>query len=142
MKKQGRSFLSILGGLLFFIFLRVDSWLCSLPAWITLILHFTVGLSIWWFWGTLFVWIAAGILRYLLILFGRWGASGEETPKENKNPYSAKNPGLQPKGGLGQNEPSSPEAACEAGGEEDSPKISDASSVSSNDPGASRNSLH
>ena len=89
---KGRSFLSVLTGLLFFLFLRFDSWLCSLPAWLTLILHFTVGLSIWWFWGTLFVWIAAGILRYLLILFGRWGASGKEPVKPNKNPYSAKDP--------------------------------------------------
>ena len=90
MKKQKRSFLSVLFGLFIFLFWRVDSWLCSLPAWLTLILHFTVGLSIWWFWGTLFVWIAVGVLRYLLIVFARWGAGSEEAPKVNKNPYSQK----------------------------------------------------
>ena len=142
MKKSGRSFGSILFGLLFFIFLRVDSWLCSLPAWLTLILHFTVGLSIWWFWGTLIVWIAVGILRYLLILFGRWGASSEEPYKENRNPYSVKSSGHQMK-----NEDlshSTPPESVSGGKEEedDVPNVKDVSEVSTNAPGTPGNSLH
>ena len=90
MTKKGESALGTLFGLLFFLFLRVESWLCSLPAWITLILHFTSSLSIWWFWATLGIWILSGVLRYLLVLFARWGASDEPVKKENKNPYSRK----------------------------------------------------
>ena len=79
-------------GLMFFMFFRISSWMCSVPMWITLILHFTVGLPIFWFWLTLVVWILAGVLRYLLICFARWGAdTAPNPPKENKNPYSAKN---------------------------------------------------
>ncbi len=77
-------------GFLFFMIFRISSWLCSVPMWLTLILHFTVGLSIWWFIGTLIAWIVAGLIRYLLICFGRWGAAAEDPVKENKNPYSTK----------------------------------------------------
>ncbi|MEE3427468.1 MAG: hypothetical protein VZQ55_00655 [Ruminococcus sp.] len=79
-------------GLCFFLFFRISSWLCSVPMWATLILHFTVGLPIYWFWLTLAVWLLAGVIRYLMIRFARWGASTAPNPvKENKNPYSAKN---------------------------------------------------
>lgn len=78
-------------GLLIFLFFRIDSWLCSLPAWVTLILHFVIDLPIWWFWATLGVWIFAGVVRYLVIVFARWGGNSEEPSKENKNPYSKKN---------------------------------------------------
>ena len=77
-------------GFLFFLFWRVSSWLCSVPMWLTLILHFTVGLPIVWFWATLAVWLLAGLIRYLLILFGRWGGSMPDPVKENKNPYSVR----------------------------------------------------
>ena len=90
MTGKGESALSVVLGLLLFLFWRIESWICSLPAWITLILHFTNGLSIWWFWATLAVWILSGVLRYLIVLFARWGASGETVKKENKNPYSRK----------------------------------------------------
>lgn len=84
MKRFGK----ILLGLLFFLFLRVTSWLCSIPMWVTLILHFTVGLSILWFWATLAAWLIAGVIRYLTIRFARWGANAIDPRKENKNPYS------------------------------------------------------
>ncbi len=90
MTEKGKRTLSAVLGLLLFLFWRIDSWICSLPAWITLILHFTAGLSIWWFWGTLGVWILSGFLRYLIVLFARWGSSGEPAMRENKNPYSNK----------------------------------------------------
>lgn len=75
-----------------FLFFRLSSWMCSIPAWATLILHFTVGLSIKWFWLTLAVWLLAGMLRWLMFDLGRWGAreTANEPPKENKNPYSYK----------------------------------------------------
>ena len=79
-------------GLMFFLFFRISSWLCSVPMWATLILHFTVGLPIFWFWLTLVVWLLAGFIRYMMIRFARWGANtAPNPPKENKNPYSAKN---------------------------------------------------
>jgi hypothetical protein len=60
--------------------------------WLTLILHFTVGLPIFWFWLTLIAWLLAGVIRYLTICFARWGSdTAPNPPKENKNPYSAKN---------------------------------------------------
>lgn len=77
-------------GFVFFLFMRLDSWVISLPAWLTLILHFTTGLSIKWFILTLIVWLAVGALRFIIIMYARWGAESSATPpRENKNPYSA-----------------------------------------------------
>lgn len=92
MKKSDR-FLSVLISLFIFLFFRVSSWICSVPAWATLILHFAAGLDIRWFWATLAVWLLAGVIRFVLIRFGRWGAGerAKEPEKENKNPYSHKN---------------------------------------------------
>ena len=63
----------------------------SIPAWILLGLHLWLDISVWWFVGGLALWI----LRILLgMWFFRWAtACGKEKdpPKENKNPYSAKN---------------------------------------------------
>ena len=87
-KRSGRSALGIIFGILFFLFWRIDSWLCSVPMWLTLILHFTVGLPIVWFWATLAVWILVGVIRYLLIMFARWGSNQPEPEKKNMNPYS------------------------------------------------------
>ena len=78
-------------GLLFFLFLRLSSWICSIPAWATLILHFTIGLKIYWFWLTLAAWLLVGVIHFALICFGRWGANSPDPVKENKNPYSSKN---------------------------------------------------
>ena len=82
--------MDVLFGLFFFLFFRISSWLCSAPMWLTLILHFTLGLPIAWFWATLAAWLLAGVIRYLLILFGRWGGSVQDPVRENKNPYSVK----------------------------------------------------
>ena len=78
-------------GLFFCLFFRISSWLCSAPMWITLILHFVTGLSLWWFFATLIIWLLVGIARYSVITFARWGASSPAPEKENKNPYSHKN---------------------------------------------------
>ena len=87
----GRRGLSFIFGWGVFLIFRVSSWICSAPMWITLILHFTIGLSIYWFWATLAAWIIAGLIRYSMIRFARWGSNSPEITKENKNPYSAKN---------------------------------------------------
>lgn len=73
--------------------MRISSWMCSIPMWFTLIAHFVFGLPIFWFWLTLAVWLLAGVIRYLLICFARWGASSPDinSNKPNKNPYSKKN---------------------------------------------------
>lgn len=77
-------------GLAISLFFRLSSWLCSVPMWLTLILHFVTGLPLYWFWATLAVWLLVGIIRYCVIVFARWGANSPEMPKENKNPYSHK----------------------------------------------------
>ncbi|MCR4563911.1 MAG: hypothetical protein K5755_04685 [Clostridiales bacterium] len=77
-------------GLFFCLFFRISSWLCSLPMWLTLILHFVIGLSLKWFFATLVVWLLVGIIRYCVIVFARWGGNAETPVKENKNPYSHK----------------------------------------------------
>ena len=82
---------SFLAGLFFTVIWRLSFWMLSLPAWITLILHFVCGLSLVWFWVTLAVWLLSGILQYLMILFARRCAAEKEEEKENKNPYSAGN---------------------------------------------------
>lgn len=86
MKKIG----GFLAGLLFFLLWNVSSWLCSLPALATLVLHFVIGLPLYWFWLTLGLWLLAGLVRYLLVRFARWGAQSPASVHENKNPYSGK----------------------------------------------------
>ena len=75
-------------GLFFFLAFRISSWICSIPMWLTLILHFVIGLNIGWFWATLAAWLLVGIIHYSLILFARWGGNTSTPNKENKNPYS------------------------------------------------------
>lgn len=79
-------------GLFIILFFSLYSWLCSTPAWVTLILHFVIDLPLYWFWISLGVWLLCGILRYLVIVFARWGAAESRTvTNENVNPYSATN---------------------------------------------------
>ena len=75
-------------GLVFFFFMRLDSLFFSLPIWLLLILHFTVKLPIKWFFMAVGLFFLVGFIRYLVLLFARWGASCEDPIKENKNPYS------------------------------------------------------
>ena len=78
-------------GLFFMLFWRISSWICSLPMWITLLLHFLTGLPLYWFWTTLVAWLLVGIIRYMLIIFARWGSNDKDEYKTNKNPYSRSN---------------------------------------------------
>lgn len=86
---RGGGLKDFFSGLIFF-FMRLDSLLFSLPIWLLLILHFTHKLPIKWFFIAVGVFFLVGFVRYLVIVFARWGASFEDPPKENKNPYSNK----------------------------------------------------
>ncbi len=64
----------------------------TLPAWILLILHYVIGLSVKWFWIALGIWLG-GILIWMIAagwIYG-WAAQSGNTPdppKKNVNPYS------------------------------------------------------
>ena len=64
----------------------------TVPAWILLILHFAIGLSVKWFWIALGIWFA-GILLWMTVaghIYGWANKCGNtpDTPKKNINPYS------------------------------------------------------
>jgi len=61
----------------------------SIPAWILLALHFAFGLSLWWFFGALALWVLR-VWAYMMVY--RWASSAPPPPpQKNKNPYSRKN---------------------------------------------------
>ena len=70
----------------------VFHWEGSIPAWILLILHFMIGLSVKWFWIALGLWMLGMILWMMLVgKFYTWAAKCGNTPdppKKNVNPYS------------------------------------------------------
>jgi hypothetical protein len=63
----------------------------SIPAWILLALHFWLNISIWWFVAALGAWVLLMILWMRLIGWAAGCSAHRDPPKENKNPYSAKN---------------------------------------------------
>lgn len=60
----------------------------SIPAWILLVLHFTLGLPIVWFWFALGLWALVLLLRALLIVWTRYCVRRRTPVPGNKNPYS------------------------------------------------------
>jgi hypothetical protein len=82
-KEHGGFFLCILWYLLIYL-------PGSIPAWVLLVLHYTIGLNIAWFWVALGVWLLAVLLRVLLVIFARYGGEHRMPSPENKNPYSNK----------------------------------------------------
>ena len=83
--KKGRGFIfSILLSLVFNL-----EW--TVPAWIFLALHFWKGISLWWFGGSIILWIVFVLLKSFV--FGSLTRAGnyKDPQKENKNPYSKKN---------------------------------------------------
>lgn len=80
---SGNFFLAIILNLVFNL-----EWV--IPAVVLLILHFAVGLSVFWFWLALGIWIG-GVLLVTLILGWANKCSAPDKPQENKNPYSATN---------------------------------------------------
>ncbi len=74
--------------LLFNIILNLE-W--AIPGVILLVLHFVLGISVWFSIGAFALWIA--VILFWMFIMG-WAARCGSTPdpvKENKNPYSAKN---------------------------------------------------
>ena len=78
------------GFLLSFLISLVFNLEWTVPAWIFLGLHFRKGISIWWFVGSIILWLIFVALRVLV--FGSLTRAGnyKDPPKENKNPYSKK----------------------------------------------------
>ena len=79
-KRTGNFFLC----LLFNMMLNLEG---TIPAWILLILHFCIGISIFWFWLALALWIIY-LLVWMKIIGWAGRCSTPDSPKENKNPYS------------------------------------------------------
>lgn len=63
----------------------------SIPAVILLGLHFWLGISIWWFVGALALWILSLIVTMRFLGWAADCGRRKDPPRENKNPYSAKN---------------------------------------------------
>ena len=82
-----KRFLQYLGSLFLSLLFH---WYWSIPAWILLILHFTVGISVWWFVGALLLWIIG--VRIFVRVIGWLTYMGNKPEAENKNvnPYSNK----------------------------------------------------
>ena len=89
-KRNGSFFLCLLINML----LNIEG---IIPAVILLVLHFWLGISIWWAAFALGAWIV-GIIVWMRFIgwAGRVG-SMPDMPKENKNPYSAKGAEKYPK---------------------------------------------
>ena len=83
-KRSGNFLLCLLINLLFQL-----EW--SIPAWVLLALHFWLDISIRWFVGGLAFWILIVLAKMWLIGWAADCGSRKDPPKENKNPYSAKN---------------------------------------------------
>ena len=65
----------------------------SMPAWILLGLYIWLGISIWWFFGAIMLWILRILLGMWLMGWARDCGNQKDPPKENKNPYSVKKTG-------------------------------------------------
>ncbi len=65
--------------------------LWTIPAWVLLGMHFWLGWSILWFWIALGAWLGITVLWMVVLSWAGKCSSQPDQPKENKNPYSAKN---------------------------------------------------
>lgn len=61
----------------------------TIPAWILLVLHFVLDISIWWFGGAMILWITVFFFITLVISWANKSSVPDVQP-ENKNPYSSK----------------------------------------------------
>ena len=84
MKKFFKYLLSVLLSLLF-------HWYWSIPAWVLLVLHFTLGISIWWFVAALLLWIVGVRLFMRLVGWLTYMGNKKEAENKNVNPYSKNN---------------------------------------------------
>lgn len=60
----------------------------AIPAAILLVLHFLLGISLWWSVLALAVWLAWILLYMLVIGWARDCGNTADEYRENKNPYS------------------------------------------------------
>ena len=61
----------------------------AIPAVICLILYFIFGISLWWTFGAVFVWIIIVLTRTSLLFALNKAGNQPEKQRENKNPYSS-----------------------------------------------------
>lgn len=83
-KRRGGFFFSLLINIL----LNPEGFL---PAVVLIVLHFVLGWSLWWAALAAVVWIVWLTIRMLLLGWVVDCGNTPDPPKENKNPYSAKN---------------------------------------------------
>ncbi len=74
--------------LLFNMLLNIDG---LIPAVVLLVLHFLFKISVWWSVAAAVIWIVCLSVWMFIIGWARDCSSEPDAPKENKNPYSAKN---------------------------------------------------
>lgn len=76
--------------LLTLLFSLISNILWSIPAWILLVLHFVIDISIVWFICAISLWVILLIVSAWMIKFANKCSNIPDPPKENKNPYSNK----------------------------------------------------
>ncbi|WP_295126117.1 hypothetical protein [Ruminococcus sp.] len=69
--------------------LLINLW-GAIPAVILLVLHFTIGVPMWFFWIALAGWVVIIGTMTVLMHWISIQPSLPEKPRENKNPYSKK----------------------------------------------------
>jgi hypothetical protein len=81
--RQAGSRRLFLGSFLSFVF-QTYSWVCSVPMWLNLDSAFRYRAFRWWFFATLAAWLLAGVIRYCVLVFARWGTRTAPQNKEWK----------------------------------------------------------
>ena len=62
----------------------------TIPAWILLVLHFTIDLPLWLFWAALGLFLLGITVKTLVFSLLTRAGNAPEPRQENKNPYSKK----------------------------------------------------
>ena len=61
----------------------------AIPAVICIVLHFVFGISLWWTFGFIALWIIVVLARTSLLFILNKAGNIPEKQRENKNPYSS-----------------------------------------------------
>ena len=61
----------------------------AIPAVICIVLHFVFGISLWWTFGFIALWIVVVLARTSLLFILNKAGNMPEKKRENKNPYSS-----------------------------------------------------
>jgi len=81
-----------------FLWTFILHWEYPLVIAILIILHFTLGWSLWWIAVVLGAWLVFAFIRTAVIGFANRVGNEPASPKENKNPYSSDNSIFRKKG--------------------------------------------